>query len=310
MNASQGILVSGAPRSGTTWVGRTLALAPSTYYLHEPFNISTEKCSCGASFDTWFLQLTNQHPQHTLYYEHFAHLLGPAWHRFNVANLITDLKAAAGTRLALKHIQNFAIKAFSARTIIKDPIAVFSVEWLAANFDIDVVIMIRHPAGFVSSYKRLNWSHPFEDFLGPNMICESYIEPFRAEIETHVAHDHDIVDTAILLWRMIYHATTIYRERHPEWIFIRHEDIAANPVTEFRHLFNRLGLTFSERIQSKIQAMSAPTNPVEVDDPYAITRNSSQIIHAWKQRLDHNEIRKIQLKTEDIAAAFYAAEDW
>ena len=32
------ILVTGAPRSGSTWVGNVLALDKRTGYVHEPFN--------------------------------------------------------------------------------------------------------------------------------------------------------------------------------------------------------------------------------------------------------------------------------
>jgi len=35
------ILVTGSHRSGTTWAGRSLVLAPNTAYIHEPFNIET-----------------------------------------------------------------------------------------------------------------------------------------------------------------------------------------------------------------------------------------------------------------------------
>ena len=32
------ILVTGSHRSGTTWVGKTIALSPSVTYIGEPFN--------------------------------------------------------------------------------------------------------------------------------------------------------------------------------------------------------------------------------------------------------------------------------
>ena len=35
---SQSILVTGAPRSGTTWAGSTIAAAARLRYVHEPFN--------------------------------------------------------------------------------------------------------------------------------------------------------------------------------------------------------------------------------------------------------------------------------
>ena len=35
--AGAGVLVTGSHRSGTTWVGQILGLAPGLCYLHEPF---------------------------------------------------------------------------------------------------------------------------------------------------------------------------------------------------------------------------------------------------------------------------------
>ena len=35
---SRPILVTGAHRSGTTWIGKMLALAPGVGYIHEPFS--------------------------------------------------------------------------------------------------------------------------------------------------------------------------------------------------------------------------------------------------------------------------------
>ncbi|MCF8233846.1 MAG: hypothetical protein K9G67_15655 [Bacteroidales bacterium] len=33
------ILVTGAHRSGTTWVGHVMREAPEVHYIHEPFNV-------------------------------------------------------------------------------------------------------------------------------------------------------------------------------------------------------------------------------------------------------------------------------
>jgi hypothetical protein len=44
---TQHVLVTGAHRSGTTGVGRTLAHHPSLVYVHEPFNVSTPNPAFG-----------------------------------------------------------------------------------------------------------------------------------------------------------------------------------------------------------------------------------------------------------------------
>jgi hypothetical protein len=47
--------VAGMPRSGTSWVGRTITRALDAAYRHEPFNIAAAPCSCGVTLDRWFL---------------------------------------------------------------------------------------------------------------------------------------------------------------------------------------------------------------------------------------------------------------
>src|SRR5687767_8168951 len=48
-----GVLVTGSHRSGTTWVGRMLALARRTCYLHEPFKPGWDPPYVWTRFDTW-----------------------------------------------------------------------------------------------------------------------------------------------------------------------------------------------------------------------------------------------------------------
>src|SRR5215831_9468235 len=54
------ILVTGAHRSGTTWVGRMLALAPGVGYIHEPFNPRTPAGLSSAPFDRYFTVVTTE----------------------------------------------------------------------------------------------------------------------------------------------------------------------------------------------------------------------------------------------------------
>jgi len=50
------------------------------------------------------------------------------------------------------------------RPLIKDPIAIFSTEWLCKKFNMKVLVMIRHPAAFCSSLKIKNWAFNFNHF--------------------------------------------------------------------------------------------------------------------------------------------------
>ena len=48
-----------------------------------------------------------------------------------------------------------------------------------------------------------------------------------------------------MLWNMIYGTVRRYQEDHPDWIFLRHEDISMDPAAHFRDLFEQLDLAFT-----------------------------------------------------------------
>ena len=59
MNGKKIILITGSPRSGTTWIGKMIASAPSVGYIHEPFNPAHNTGICAACIEDWFTYITN-----------------------------------------------------------------------------------------------------------------------------------------------------------------------------------------------------------------------------------------------------------
>ena len=99
--------------------------------------------------------------------------------------------------------------------LLKDPIAVFSAEWLADTFSARPVLLVRHPAAFAASIKRLRLRHPFGDFLAQPLMMRDWLSPYAAELERFAAREQEIVDQAILLWNVIHHALADIRGAPP-----------------------------------------------------------------------------------------------
>lgn len=304
MTSRKPILVTGSPRSGSTWVGRMIASAPAVRYIHEPFNVSGRPCSCGTRFDYWFFYVTKENE--TYYRKHIGHILGSSLNRFQLLNLITEMRVTRRLRLLANYARSFT----ATRPLVKDPLALCSAEWLASAFDMDIIVVIRHPAAFVNSYKRLNWSHPFSHFLSQPLLIRDHLSPFEAEIGEFVNHTHDIVDRAALLWRLLHHIIREYQQTHPDWCFVRHEDLSQDPLSGFRTIFDKLNLEFGDRVCHAIQKHSGPANPTESQDPYSIRLSSEQVTQKWKVGLTPQEIERVRMQVEDVASSFYSAEDW
>jgi hypothetical protein len=307
MTTTRPILVSGSHRSGTTWVGKMIAASPTVGYIHEPFNPLHRPGICTAKFPQWFFYVSEENE--APFYEPLKRTLA---FRFNVgAELPAISSARHGGRMG-KNWYNFTINRLRHATpLMKDPIAIFACEWLAQRFDMNVIMMIRHPAAFAISLKRLNWRHDFNGFLQQPLLMRDHLAPFADEIEKFAQHEQDILDQAILLWRMMHHMILKYREAHEDWIFLRHEDISADPTQYFMYLFKQLNLDFSARVQATIEDYTSESNPSEAQKGHVFTkRDSKSNIKSWKKKLTADEIMHIRTNVEDISSKFYTDSDW
>lgn len=181
-----------------------LALSPSVGYIHEPFNMTHKPGVCGAKFDYWFTYITKENE--SLFYRDIENTLS---FRYNLTGELNGLRALKEASRIFKEYKKFVLHRFhNARPLVKDPIAFFSSGWLAETFDMNVVVLIRHPAAFAGSLKKLNWCHDFSHFLKQPLLMRDHLSPFEDEIREYADHRKNIIDQAILLWK-IFHATII-----------------------------------------------------------------------------------------------------
>jgi hypothetical protein len=196
------------------------------------------------------------------------------------------------------------------RALMKDPHAVFSAEWLADTFDMDVVMLVRHPAAFVGSLKKAQWAFRFDQLLEQPLLMTRHLEALRSRIEDAAHGSLDIVDQGILLWNAIYGVVAGYRDRRPEWIFRRHEDLSRDPARAFEELFETLGLRFTRRAKREVERRSRAGNPIEPQAGDPIRRDSRANLGSWLRRLTPHEIERVRKGTEDVARHFYGDEEW
>jgi hypothetical protein len=303
----RGILVTGSHRSGTGWVGQVLAASPLRVgYIWEPFSILHRPGTCAVRFEHWFPYVCA---------ENEAHVRGPvaemlAWRYAATA----ELRAVRSPKDAARMVRDGARFARNRRgralPLLKDPIAVFSVEWLHAAFGTEPVLLVRHPAAFAASIKRLDLRHPFGHFLAQPLMMRDWLQPYAEQLETFARREQGIVEQAVLLWNVIHHAIATYRARHPEWTLVRLEDLSRRPVDEFHAIFDRLSLPYDTGVERLIVATSDASNPAEARTADSIRRDSAAHVWNWKRRLSDEEIERVRSGTAAIAGQFYGPEDW
>ena len=305
-----GILVTGSHRSGTTWVGKMLANAPRTCYLHEPFKPNWNPPYVWTQFEPYFFYISDHnahlHERDVRRTLHFT----CSWRRY--------FKDAPGFGQAVRATTQWlrwrSRRLRGYRPIMKDPIALFSAMWLSERFGMDVVVMIRHPAAFVSSIKLRKWHFDFNDLLCQKELVRDLLAPFEGEIRALAAKNDDLVEQAILQWRLFHHAIKGYQARRPDWQFVRHEDLSRDPLNGFRSMFQKLGLEFTPECERSVRESSDSGNPTDATaegrSTHWVKLNSAENVSNWQRRLSPDEIRRVREGTEDVSRHFYSDADW
>ncbi len=281
------ILVTGAHRSGTTWLGKMLSQPWSVRYISEPFNPKTGL----RIFQRWFQYLTEE--------------TGRPYRR-EISRLLKFRGRFRPSGPAFKYwLNNF--QPGQKRPLIKDPIACLSAGWLSDQFQCQTVVIVRHPAAFYLSLKRLNWRFDFGNFLSQPALMRDFLNPFRREMLAAECFPEE----AAVLWKCLYFVLDALAESHPDWLVCRHQDLARTPEREIHRLYRRLGLNFTPEISRKIskycQAGRVAARP---NRALELKRDSQKLADSWKDRLSRSEIEILKKITAPVAEKYYSNSDW
>lgn len=288
---SKAILITGSHRCGSTWLAAMLGESKGTTVIQEPFNVAKHFYALDGLAKDWYTYAPAL--DQDLAVKAFEKVLhgkaGKAYERRQLARYLPWLRRG--------------------RPIVKDPIAAFSAEWVSQNFALDVIVLIRHPAAFAASLKRLNWHFPFEDLARQERLMDEVLSEYRNRIHSPPT---DIVGQASLLWVLIYSTLRTFAQRNPDWKVIRHEDVSRDPEAFVCALYSELGLAWTEEVRRRVRELSSAENPV---DPVAgvvhsMQRDSRANIKRWAKVLSNEEVGACRKETAAVADLYYSDESW
>ena len=300
------ILVTGAHRTGTTWVGRMLAASPRVAYLSEPLNVLHRPGVFRASVPRWYTYICEENAH--AYLSSYLELLSYRYH------LMAELGSIHSARDLLRMARDIRVfmggRIGSQTPLLKDPFAMLSLRWFAEELHCRIVVTIRHPAAFASGLKRLGWSFDFQDLLQQPLLMRDHLESFRGAMQS--AEAGDVVGQAGLLWAIIYKTLQNLRLTIPILQVVRHEDLALDPVGGFRELYMHLGLEFTDGAKRAIVESSSPENPAELSKRrvHSVKLDSRASLQNWKSRLSGEEVARVRQLTDGVVQLYYPESSW
>lgn len=302
------ILVTGSHRSGTGWVSDVLAATPEPVVrtIWEPFNLRARRGVRQAPFRYWFTYVTGENA--AAFRAPLARML--AW-RYSVSAELPTLRSSKDVgRMVRDRLAFGANRRANAVPISKDPIAVFSAEWMADTFDMDTLMLIRHPAAFAFSIVKQGWWHPFDHFTAQPAMMRDLLATRADEIERFANTPQPLLDQAILLWVLIHEHIARMRAARPDWRFVRLEDLSIEPVAGFRDLYAWLGLRWNDAVERAVVDSSSGDNPAVTDEASSRRRDSKAAATAWKRLLTAEQQATIRERTAPVWQEFYGEDEW
>lgn len=316
-SSSPPILVSGIHRSGTTWVGKMLTASGQAAYISEPLNVQHRPGVLRIPTKYWYTYICPENESDFI--PAIREMLDFRYHYWLEIKSLRSRKDFL--RMGRDSREFLRGKVHALRPLLKDPFVLFSIPWFIKRFDCQVVVMVRHPAAFAGSLKRLNWPFQFSDLLAQNLLMRDWLEPQRSAIECLVEKEKrdlaagvgpDIIAQGALLWRICYGVVEKLPELFPRIQVWRHEDLSIDPDGGFRNLYQSLGLDFSTQAQKIVLESSSAENPKEISskNAFATRLDSRANLDNWKRRLSPEEIGQIRELTEELTARYYPDFSW
>jgi hypothetical protein len=278
------IFVTGNGRSGTSWIGETLGLGAGVLHYREPCHPTQNGLSPAAADKVWAKYVA---PGATDPF--FEGLLDKAF--------TGKFWVGSGGRFP-GPIQRIG----SRPTVVVKEVASFaSTEWVASRWPVDVVIILRHPGAFAASVANL--AHPERDVRRARHLIANpeVLELLSPEIRRGLGSVDDPWMASITAWGIRTRIVLDAQANHPKWKVIKFADLAADPVSQFRALYNELDLPWTDDVAEKIRASSTKAE----DGAFSTSRESKSRIDAWRTELSDLQFRQVEEMIDRFEIAPY-----
>jgi hypothetical protein len=292
------VLIAGVPRSGTTWIGRTLGNTERATYVNEPDGFRDP-----FAFRTMLTQGENP----VLSPGESAPDLERLWAgalaggrpagtpRDRLARALYERTPLEERRVARAHgratgrlrvVMHLATPRVAepdaVHVIVKSVQCALELEWIAARFRPQILVVERNPFNVLASWADLGYAR----------------SPQELSVMTAYAREHWGVeppgpgDPHLAIQAFSFGVqTSALRDaaaRHPEWLQTQHETLCVDSTARFRALATALGLDWGEAAEQFLDASDRDGTP------YRTLRRTEEQPDRWRERLDSEQIATIR----------------
>jgi len=194
------VLVTGLPRSGTTWLARELTRAHGDALAgREPMNPRGRQFALGGTLTGW-TRLQEVTPQQ----------------RRTLRRVYQGLEPRVYSRYG---VRQWSAALPATRVVVKDPFALLAIPVVAEVTGAVPVVLFRHPAALMQSYRRMGWTPKIEEFQRLGLESPDVPPPGPAG-------DRDDVAAMAWFWSACYSTVLDDLADVPQAVVVDHAELA------------------------------------------------------------------------------------
>jgi hypothetical protein len=317
------VLIVGLPRSGTTWTENVLGTALDASIVSEPDN---EKLSAPA---IWAKRSLGRFP--VMFAGDEAQAYRRLW-RWALTGAPSSRSLRAAQRLVERSDPEAVEQLVKGRPspelriagilasrpgfgevpgvlVAKSVHACLAIEWIVTKFELDVLVVLRHPANVLSSWLELDLPDRDRDLGGSARVRRRFLDKWDVPLP-----GVGPVERAAWQLGLLTAALEEFAYAHTDWVVRTHEQICSDPDSEFRSLFLELGLTWGPTTSSLLELGDKPGSG------FTLNRKYSELADSWRTRLDQDVVdilgrvlRPFPIKTwdpTDLSAQTNGSTKW
>ncbi len=276
VDSSGPILITGMPRSGTTWLARLCAMAPGTALAgREPMNPRGRQYALAHTLSGW-ARLENPDKRQ----------------RRALRTAYTGLNPLVYSRYG--HRQ-WAAPLPWTRLIVKDPFAVLSIPAISRTTHARTVVVYRHPGAMLASYRRMGWEPDLEE-LQPVLRDYRKTSGDTSPDVRDLPASGEVSEAEAMgrFWASLYAVVLHDMDAQADVVLVSHEELAAGGTAAGLRLFDTLGLSWGKEAAAEMAKESANSGAVQANQLHDFDRPPAQVATAWRTKLAAGELEAIE----------------
>jgi len=266
------VLVTGVPRSGTTWLARQLAGARlAAMPGREPMNPRTGQFALGGTVASW------------------VELREPSAIQ---RRILARCYRGQELRMFSRYGKNQWLAPLPwSRNVVKDPFALLSVPAIVACTSAIPVIVYRHPGAVLASYRRMGWTADSAEIRQLQGLPPA-TEPV------------DDVHAMAAFWNFLHGRVLSWLDEVPDALLVSHAEVSLGGEPALRSLLDACDLRPRRRARRPVERGAARPAGAPADGQlHGFARSPDEVVDGWRGRLAAEEVTVIENDTKQVWAS-------